>query len=111
MDFESLVESRRWNAGLGLVSAAGWRRILDGSVKFAFVWDLPYIMPRRRRPGLAKSAEGDAAAKSPPITKGPTPSMDLFLLLLAIVVSIAFSLGLGAGLLTLLLRLIQTHSS
>ncbi len=49
---------------------------------------------------------------SPPhYTKGPTPSMDLLLLLLAIVVSIALSLGLGAGLLSLLLRLIQTHSS
>jgi len=43
--------------------------------------------------------------------KGPSPPMEFLLLLLAIVLSIALSLGLGAGLLTLLLRLIQTHSS
>jgi len=62
--------------------------------------------------GTGEKRRGRRESQVPPkLTKGPTPSMDLLLLLLAIVLSIAFSLGLGAGLLSLLLRLIQTHSS
>jgi hypothetical protein len=67
-------------------------------------------MPRAGQEGVLGAVGGAGNTFSRLTRKGSTSPMDWILLVLAIVLSIAFSLGLGAGLLTLLLRLLQSHS-
>ena len=65
-----------------------------------------------RRPGERVKAEVSLGPSPPKHPERPrTLLMDLLLLLLAIVLSIALSIGIGKGLLSLLLRLLQSHSS
>jgi hypothetical protein len=71
-----------------------------------FTWIYPRLC--RDRTVLPEPTVGKRK-RLPRKRKGRNPPMEFLLLLLAIVLSIALSLGLGAGLLTLLLRLIQTH--